>query len=212
CYTDSRYRLRGISQEIGVTQRQYKHQQNRDNRQTSFDWSPPRRRFICRRSKSEPNKTYQADSLRYGTRQILRKQSDRIVLEERVILWRLTRIEPDDVKKKSPSHNSRPCPHQPGGGQNNEHRCKLIKKQNRAHPPAGWSLLCDDVDYSRRSVGSGSQHEFGAAFIGDEAKTSQGRHRTCTSESVYGNAPHLIEIEPVAGTQASLKRGGVHLC
>src|SRR5262245_63526917 len=123
----------------------------------------------------------------------------------------LARIEPNDVKKKPPSHNSRPYPHQPGGGQNDEHRCKLIKKQNRAHPSAGWSLLCDDVHFSPRSVGSGSQYEFGAALIGDEAKTSQGRHRTRTSESVYGNAPHLLEIEPVTSAQASLKRWGVRL-
>src|SRR5262245_62553366 len=88
----------------------------------------------------------------------------------RIILFRLARIDPVDVKKKPPSHNSRPCPHQPGGGQNDEHRCNLIKKQNRAHPSAGWSLLCDDVHFSPGSVGSGSQYEFGAALIGDEGK------------------------------------------
>ena len=48
-------------------------------------------------------------------------------------------------------------------------------------------------------------------LIGNEAKTSQGGHRTRAPQSVEGNARHLREIEPVAHTQACLKSGGVRL-
>ena len=83
--------------------------------------------------------------------------------------------------------------------------------QNPAHPRVVWPLFCNDVDFSRRPVGRGSRHEFGAPLIGDEAKTSQGRHRTRASKSAYRYAAHLLEIEPVTGAQASLKRRGVRL-
>ena len=87
-----------------------------------------------------------------------------------------------------------------------------MKKQNREHPSSVWPLFCNDVDFSRRSVESGGHHKFGVPLIGNEAKASQGRHRTGTSKSKYRDAAHLLEIKPVPGTQASLKSGGVSLC
>src|SRR5262249_25962842 len=91
------------------------------------------------------------------------------------------------------------------------HRRELIEHQDDEHPSVVRPLFCNDVDFSRSSIGSGSHHKFSVALIGDKAKTSQGGHRACTPQSVERNAAHLREIEPVADTQAGLKGGGVRL-
>src|SRR4249920_3530674 len=160
-------------------------QQDRNEGQTPFDRSPPWRRFVSWRSEREPDETGQADTLRYGTGQALRKQGDRrIELQERVVLRRLPRIEPDDIKEESPRHDSWPGPNQPGGSQNNEHRRELIEQQNNKHPSVIWPLLCNDIDLSCWSIGRGSYHEFSVPLVGDEAEPSQRGHRTRASQSV----------------------------
>ena len=139
------------------------------------------------------------------------RRERRVELQERIILRGLARIEPDDVEEKSPRHDSWPCPDQPCGSQNNEHRRELIEQQNHKHPSVVWPLSCNDIDFSCWSIRGGSHHEFGAPLISDEAKASQGGHRTRASQSVRGNAAHLLEIEPVAHTQTGLKSGGIRL-
>jgi hypothetical protein len=120
-------------------------------------------------------------------------------------------IEPNDVKEKSPGHNSWPRPDKPCGCQNDEHRCGLIEYQNRAYPSVVRPLVSNEVNLSRRATRSRSHYEVCTLLISDEAKATQGRHRTRAPESVYGNAAHLLKIEPIADTQTSPKcgRGGL---
>src|SRR5262249_8186379 len=170
-YAYSRHHLRRITQQVRVAQRQQKHEYDRNEWQTSFERSPPRCRFISRCSEREPYETCQADALRCGTGQTLCEQGDgRVELQECVILRGLARVEPDDIKEESPRHSSRPRPDQPGGGQNNEYRGKLIKQQNDKNPSVVRPLFCNNVVFSRRSIGSGSHHEFSTPLINDEAK------------------------------------------
>src|SRR5437773_11205032 len=104
------------------------------------------------------------------------------MLQECIIFGGLAWVKPDRVQEKSPGHNSWPRPDQPCRRENDENRCKLIKHQKREHPSVVRPLPSNEMDFSRRLARGTSDHKSGATIIDDEAKASQGRHRTRTSE------------------------------
>jgi hypothetical protein len=138
----------------------------------------------------------------------LRQQGDgRVVLQPCIILGGLAGVEPDDVEEKAPGQGSGPRPDQPRGRQDDEDSGGLVERENRHDPPAVRSSLGDDFDVSRRSFRSCDESQLGALLIGDEPHPSEGGHCARALFRADRNAAHPCKIEPIAGSQASLKSG-----
>ncbi len=129
------------------------------------------------------------------------------MLQQRIIFGGLAGVEPNDIQEKAPCHDARPCPYQPSGSQNDEHRSDLIEQQNGQDPAIIRTLLGDDIDLSRRFLRGRDQGQFRALAIADEAHASECRHRARADERVDRNAAHLRKVQPIAAPQARRKGG-----